>query len=277
MKLLNGKKVADAILKDIASKIKAKKIKPGLAVVLIGKDEASKIYVKIKNKKAEEIGITFSLLLFDEKYSEKKIIEKIKELNNDKKINGIIVQLPLPKKFNTQKIINTIDPKKDVDGFHPKNVRLFLKGGGEVFPVFPRAILKLIEASKIKLGSKKAIVIANSKLFGAIMIEALRRKKIKGKYILKKDISENLNKMKKADILITAVGLREIINGGMLRKDMIVIDGGIIKEKEKIFGDVDFDSVKKIAGFVTPVPGGVGPVTVACLLENVLLAFENQN
>jgi methylenetetrahydrofolate dehydrogenase (NADP+)/methenyltetrahydrofolate cyclohydrolase len=266
MKLLNGKKTADAILKNIAREIKAKKTKPGLAVLLIGKDRASEIYVRIKKKRAEEIGMDFSLFRFNRNNSDKEVVKKIKNLNDDKKINGIIVQLPLPKKFNTQKIINSINPEKDVDGF--------LNKCEELMPVFPQAIIKLIESSKKKLGGRKAIVISNSKLFGEMMLEALRRKKIKSEYVLRKEISKNIAKIKKADILVSAVGVRGIIKNEMMKEGMIVIDGGIIKIGKKVFGDVDFESTKKLRGFITPVPGGVGPVTVACLLENVYLASK---
>lgn len=277
MKILDGKKISEKIINDISKDLKKNKSKPGLAVILIGNDKASELYVKIKKEKAKKVGINFLLFRFKEKSNEKIILEKIKNLNDEKKINGIIVQLPLPKKFHTQKIINTINPVKDVDGFHPENIKLFLEGRGEIFPVFPQAIFKLIESSKQKLSNKKAIIISNSKLFGEIMLEALRKEKIKAEYVLKKEISDNLEKIKKADILISAVGSKGIVTGDMVKSGVIIIDGGISKKGKKVFGDVDFKSVKSLEGFISPVPGGVGPMTVACLLENVLVAFKNQN
>jgi methylenetetrahydrofolate dehydrogenase (NADP+)/methenyltetrahydrofolate cyclohydrolase len=277
MKILDGKKISEKILDDISKDLKKRKSKPGLAVILIGNDKASELYVKIKKEKAKKIGIDFFLFRFRENSSEKTILEKIGNLNHDRKINGIIVQLPLPKKFHTQKIIDAINPVKDVDGFHPENIRLFLKGRGEIFPVFPQAIFKLIESSEQKLNNRKAIIISNSKLFGEIMLEALRKEKIKAEYILKKEISDNLEKIKKADILISAVGSKGIVMSNMVKSGVIIIDGGISKKGKKVFGDVDFESVKNISVFLSPVPGGVGPMTVACLLENVLLAFKSQS
>ena len=277
MKILNGEKIAQDILEDISEKTKSEKTRMGLAVFLIGDDKASEIYVKLKKAKSEKVGIDFFLFRFEKDADEKKIMEKMEELNKDEKVNGIIVQLPLPKKFNTQKIIDLIKPEKDVDGFHPDNIELFLKGEGKIFPVFPQAIIKIIENSGCELENKKAVVVSNSELFGKIMSEALKRKKIKSEYVLRKEISKNVAKIKEADVLISAVGERGIIKGGMLKEGAIVIDGGIVKENKKVFGDVDFASTKKMKGFVTPVPRGVGPVTVACLLQNVLMAFENQN
>ncbi|MFA5777191.1 MAG: bifunctional 5,10-methylenetetrahydrofolate dehydrogenase/5,10-methenyltetrahydrofolate cyclohydrolase [Parcubacteria group bacterium] len=277
MKLLNGKKISEKILLDLTKKVKKAKKKPFLAVIMIGENEASEIYVSLKEKKAKIAGIGFKLYKFNNDASQGLVIDLIKKLNADSETNGIIVQLPLPGKFNTQKIINTINPEKDVDGFHPENIKLFLKGKERFFPVFPQAIMEAIESSKKKFERKKAVVVANSKLFGEMMLKALERKKIKGEYILKKDVLKNSSKIKKADILITAIGSKGIIKGETIKSGAIVIDGGISKKNGKVFGDVDFESAKKIAGFLTPVPGGVGPVTVACLLNNVLEAFKNQN
>jgi methylenetetrahydrofolate dehydrogenase (NADP+) / methenyltetrahydrofolate cyclohydrolase len=268
MKKIDGKKVAEEILKDVASEIKFKNVEPGLAVILVGNDQASKVYVEIKKKRAKEVGINFSLFNFDESVDEDEVLQKIREMNDDEKINGIIVQLPLPKKFNTQKIIDSINPLKDVDGFsydieNKKNI---------LQPVFPTAIIKLLESSKQEIENKKAVVISNSKIFGEMMARMLQGKKIKSEYVLKKEISDNLKKIKETDILISAVGEKGIVRGEMIKDGVIIIDGGISKENNKVFGDVDFESTEKFSGFITPVPGGVGPVTVACLLKNVLIA-----
>lgn len=257
MKLLKGKIVADKILRDLKIRIAKKKKKPGLAVILVGDNKASKLYVALKEKAANAVGINFHLIQFNKSESEKTILKEIKELDVDPMTHGIIVQLPLPKKFNTQKIIDAIGPKKDADGFSGKN------------PVFPQAILKLIESSGQKLKNKKAIVIANSKIFGEMMSETLKSKKINAEYILAKKPKSNLEKIKEADIVITAVGKSKLIRGVMLKKGAIVIDGGITKRGKKVLGDVDFESVSKVAGWLSPVPGGVGPVTIACLLQNV--------
>lgn len=273
MKLLKGKRISEKILKTLKNRIKREKLKPTLAVFLVGEDKASEIYVNLKSKAAEHVGIKFLLLKFKKTEREAKIIQKIEELNKNKKISGIIVQLPLLKKFNTQKIINTIDPAKDVDGFHPKNLKYFLSGQPEICPVFPMAIMKFLKPSF----GKKAVVIAHSKKFGEIMIAALKKKKVKATYILQKEANKNLVEIKRADIIISAVGQPGLIKGDMIKKGAIIIDGGITKVKKKVLGDVDFYSVKNTANYLTPVPGGVGPVTIACLLENVYLAAKKQS
>ncbi len=272
MIILNGRKISEKILDNISKNLKKEKTKPSLAVVLVGNDKASELYVKIKEEKAKKVGIGFSLFRFKENANEKKILEKIKNLNNDEKINGIIVQLPLPKKFNTPKIISSINFAKDVDGFSSQGE----SSRNIPEPVFPTAIMKLLESSNQKLGNKKAVVISNSKLFGEVMSKILRKKKIKAEYVLKKEVKNNLARIKKADILVSAVGNKGIIRGEMVKNGAILIDGGISKKGKKVFGDIDFESVKKIKGFLSPVPGGVGPMTVACLLENVYLSSKRQ-
>jgi len=276
MKVLQGKEISEKILDSLRNKIKNEKSKPALAVVLIGEDKASEVYVALKKKAAQNVGIGFVLHRFKSDAAEKDILKKIKEINSDKKISGLIVQLPLPKKFATQKIIDTIDPQKDVDGFHPENLKLFLKGEGDIYPVFPKAIMRILEFSRVNLKNKKAVVIANSKLFGETLLAALRQKGIIAEYVLAGKIKNSLAKIKQADILITAVGQPGLITGAMVKKSVIVVDGGISKAGKKVLGDVDFDSVKNTASYITPVPGGVGPVTIACLLENVYVAAKKQ-
>ncbi len=266
MKLLEGQKIADKILAKVAKNLKKAEKKAFLAVILVGDDEASKIYTNLKGKAAKRIGMNFKLFRFSQTASEKEIIDKIADLNNDSKVSGIIVQLPLPKKFNTQKMINSINPSKDVDGF---------KKNSKLMPVFPKAIMEIVSSSKKDIKNKKAIVLANSKIFGGMMANFLKDKKAKADFILQKDIQNNISEIKKADILVTALGRKGIIKGGMIKRGAIVIDGGIAKIGRKVFGDVDFESAKEVAGFITPVPGGVGPVTIACLLENTYLASKN--
>lgn len=273
MRLLRGKKIAEEILKDLKKALQRQKNRPGLAVVLVGENKASKVYVGLKKKAAREVGVNFYLYKFKKFEKEAKVIRKIKELNKDKKINGMIVQLPLPKKFNTQKIINTISPEKDADGFHPENLKKFTAGRKGVEPVFPKAIIKILESifEDELLKVKTAVIIANSKEFGNTMKVALKQKGIKAEYILFGKIKSKLTKIKEAGIIISAVGRPSLVKGDMIKKDAIIIDGGITKIGRKVAGDVDFDSVKKKASNITPVPGGVGPVTIACLLENVFL------
>jgi methylenetetrahydrofolate dehydrogenase (NADP+) / methenyltetrahydrofolate cyclohydrolase len=271
MQLLKGKKIAGKILMDLKKAIIKQKLKPGLAVVLVGENKASKVYVGLKKKAAKAVGINFYLYKFKAREKESTVIGKIKELNQDKKIKGIIVQLPLPEGFSTQKIINAVDAQKDADGFHPVNLKAFLADKIRVYPVFPKAIIKILEFSRAKLKNKRAIIIANSKIFGETMEIALRQKGIKAEYILAGKIKKESVKIKNADILITAVGKPGLIQGDMIKEGAVIIDGGITKVGKKVVGDIDFDSIRNRASCITPVPGGVGPVTIACLLENIYL------
>lgn len=268
MKLLKGRKIANEILADVKLKIKKQKLEPRLAVILVGENKASKLYIELKAQAAKKVGIKLILYKFKSGAKEKDIIKLIKLLNKDKKINGILVQLPLLKKYHTQKIIGAINSQKDADGFSAKSghpSKNFIKP----LPVFPAAIIKLLESTRINLKNKKGIVISNSDIFGKIMIKAMEKGKIKAIYLLSKNFKKNIDKIKSSDILITAVGKPGIINGKIIKKGAVVIDGGIAKRGKKVLGDVDFNSVAGIAGYLSPVPGGVGPVTIACLLENV--------
>jgi len=274
MKLLYGAPIAEKILTALTADILNEIEKPGLAVVLVGKNKASEIYVGLKEKKAKEIGMNFFLFNFAENAAEAEILQCLESLNNDKKVSGIIVQLPLPTCFDTEKIISALDPKKDVDGFHRDNAEKFLKGESEIFPVFPHAIIKLIESSNENLIGKQAVVIGNSQEFGKLMQVALRRKGLLTEFLAANEIQSQLGKIRVADVVVSAVGSPGLVRGQMLKDGAIIIDGGIEKVGDQVFGDVDFGSTKDLAGFITPVPGGVGPVTIACLLENTYLAFK---
>jgi methylenetetrahydrofolate dehydrogenase (NADP+)/methenyltetrahydrofolate cyclohydrolase len=266
MKFLLGKPIADDILKRLREALFELEEKPGLAVILIGNDEASKLYVDLKEKKAKEVGIEFYKYILTENDKQEDVLALIKILNDDPDINGVIVQLPLPIRFETEKIISAIDPAKDVDGFSAKE---------KLLPVFSMAIMKLIESSEENLGGKNAVVVVNSKEFGENMSKVLQKKKISAQWIFSNELEKNLDKIKEADILISAVGKSGIIKGEMLKDGAIVIDGGISKIGKKVLGDVDFSSVREREIFLSPVPGGVGPVTIACLLSNVYLAFKD--
>lgn len=279
MEILNGKKIGRAILQSLREKIAQEKTKPGLGVVLVGDNAASEIYVELKKKAAGEIGMNFELIKMPEGTEEKDILKKIAELNNDEKIHGIIVQLPLPENLKTEEIISAIDPKKDVDGFHEENVKMFLSEQERFVPVFPGAIMKLIESAKggqveKDLKNAKALVLANSREFGEMMQRFLERKGALAEYVLQKDLKKNFEKIKNADVAITACGVPNLLNGEMLKNGAVVVDGGISKIGEKTFGDVDLDSVKNLSGHISPVPGGVGPVTVAMLLQNTYEAMK---
>lgn len=268
LKLLHGKPIADEILTHLKGEISLRKQKPGLAVILVGDDEASKIYVGLKEKTAQEIGMNFFRFDLEANISEESLVERIQRLNQDKLVSGIIVQLPLPASFDTDKIISTISPDKDADGF--------LKKSEILSPVFPKAIIKMVESSGQDLNQKKALVVANSAEFGEIMSQMLRQKGLLAKYVLSSELPLNLGEIRSSDVVVSAVGSKGLLRGEMFKDGSIIIDGGIEKVGEKVVGDVDRASFEGKNVFLTPVPGGVGPVTIACLLENVYLAFEAQ-
>jgi methylenetetrahydrofolate dehydrogenase (NADP+) / methenyltetrahydrofolate cyclohydrolase len=265
MKLLLGGKIANGILAKVKRQIQKNKLEPSLAVILIGENKASELYIKLKKKSAEKTGIEIRVFRFRAGEKEEKILELIEKLNKNEKISAVLVQLPLPKKFNIARIIQSVSPSKDADGFHPKNVKKFLAGKEAIGPVFPKAILKLLESAEINLKNKEVAVVANSEIFGRVMEAALEKKKIKARILSKL----NLQKLKIADVVITAIGKPKLIKGKMVKKGAIIIDGGITRQNRKVYGDVDFNSVSGKASYLSPVPGGVGPVTVACLMENV--------
>ncbi|MFC1623268.1 bifunctional 5,10-methylenetetrahydrofolate dehydrogenase/5,10-methenyltetrahydrofolate cyclohydrolase [Patescibacteria group bacterium] len=278
MEIISGKEISKEILNNIKSEVSSRGIVPGLAVVLVGQDKASHIYVDLKEKAAKEVGIRFDKFLFDENDSEDLILDKIKELNRDDRIHGIIVQLPLPGKFDTQKIINAISPKKDVDGFHPDNIEAFFENRSDFMPVFPSAIVKMVKASlEGNFSDKEAIVIANSDRFGGVMCSALNREGVESKYVFCSDVLREkpsgslIEELREADVIVTACGVLNLIDSSMVKDSVVVIDGGIVKKDGKVFGDAKFNSFEGTNCKVSPVPGGVGPMTVACLLENVYL------
>jgi methylenetetrahydrofolate dehydrogenase (NADP+) / methenyltetrahydrofolate cyclohydrolase len=270
MKIFDGRKEKEIILLDLKRKISLVSVKPCLAVLLIGNNKTSELYVNLKKKAGRLAGIKVLEYRFKGNVSQTEIIKKIEKLNENKKINGIIIQLPLPRKFNTEKIIETISPKKDVDGFRKNSL---------FSPVLPSAILFALNKSGQVKRNKKIIVIANSNIFADKLKEILFKKlKIKAKIILgikSKKIFELKNILKKADIIITVCGIPELIKGDMIKKGVVIIDGGIIRlTGKKIVGDVNKKSIENKVFFLTPVPGGIGPITVALLLKNTYLSFE---
>lgn len=303
MQLIKGREIADNILNNIKSEIEKLKTKPTLAVILIGEDEASRIYVGLKEKAAREIGFNFLLYKYDADVEEDVILKKIKEINVDKNIHGLIVQLPLPKNLDKYKIINVISPEKDVDGFCKYNQDVFLSDQECHWPVFPKAIIKMVEFALGNLEVKnknfiyeqrdsrdkpeddnfggfesikhrEAVIICKSDDFGIIMRRAFGRIGIEAKYVFCDDLNSSLVEIKNADIVVTACGKLNLINNEIVKNNVIIIDGGIIKEDGKVYGDVDLESFEKTDCFISPVPGGVGPVTVACLLENTFQAWS---
>jgi len=272
--LLDGKQLSVKILKSVKRKLADKKGKVGLAVILVGKHPASVAYVRQKKLAAEDVGFIFREVELPTSVSETRLLREIEKLNHDKKIHGFIVQLPLPKKISTQKILTAIRPAKDVDGFHPLNLgRGFLQISA-LLPATPAGILKLLDFYKIPLRGKNCVVVGHSNIVGKPLAILLLNRD--ATVSVCHEFTKNLEYFtKSADIVISATGVPKLIRAKMLKKNCVVIDCGCTKIDGKIVGDVDFDSVKKIARAITPVPGGVGPMTVATLIENTLSAAEN--
>jgi len=275
MKLFDGKKVANKILKEIALEVKKAKTKPCLAVILVGDDEASKLYIKLKKAAAQKVGINFEEHLFSVKSKEAEVISRIKELNQNEKISGIIVQLPLPAVFNVDKIIAAIDPKKDVDGFHKENLKLLEKRKNGLLPVLPLVILTALDSAKKLISSKNVLALVNSEVFGQTLKAVLARDSFKVNYLVRSTcmVFGAEKELKNADILISVCGCPNMIKGESIKEKAVLIDAGVTRYHDgRVTGDIDQESVKNKAVFLTPVPGGVGPLTVALLLRNVYLA-----
>jgi len=247
---------------------------PGLTVILVGEDPASKIYVKNKEKFAKEIGIRSDVIKYPANIEEETLLNKINELNKDHRVSGILVQLPLPKHIDKRKVIEAIDHRKDVDGFHPINVGNLSSGYDSNIPCTPLGCIKLITKVEKNLSGKHAVVIGRSNLNGKPMTQLLLKENCTVTITHSK--TEDLkSECLRADIIIAAVGIPKLVKKDWVKNEAIVIDVGINKTDEGIVGDVDFDQVSQVAKAITPVPGGVGPMTIACLLSNTVQCFMN--
>jgi len=281
-KLIDGKKFADNLCNKIAeevTKLKDKNITPGLAVVRVEGDSASAVYVNMKAKKTKEVGMHSVTKILDKNTSQDGLLKIVEELNNDKSINGILVQLPLPKQINADSIINTINPDKDVDGFHAINTGRLWTNIDSLVPCTPLGCKMLLLDELKDLTGKKAIIVGRSNIVGKPMASLLISENCTVTIAHSK--TENLkDEVKKSDIVIAAVGVPEMIKGSWIKPGATVIDVGINRienGKKKLVGDVEFSEAEKIAGAITPVPGGVGPMTIACLLHNTLVATCKKN
>ena len=278
MSIIDGKKVSSHIKDDIAAEVKMLKNKtgktPGLAVVLVGDDPASAVYVKNKNKTCKNIGFQSFEHILSENTSEDKLLNLINELNNDDQVNGILVQLPLPSHISSKKILVSINPQKDVDGFHLENVGRLVTGNALFKPCTPAGIIKLLDEYKIEIEGKNAVIIGRSNIVGKpvsfLLLE--RNATVTICHSRTKDLPSIT---RSADILIAAIGKPNFVSLDMVKNNAVVIDVGINRLDGKLVGDVDFTSVSKQASLITPVPGGVGPMTIAMLMENTLQAFKN--
>ncbi|MBL7022196.1 bifunctional 5,10-methylene-tetrahydrofolate dehydrogenase/5,10-methylene-tetrahydrofolate cyclohydrolase [Patescibacteria group bacterium] len=268
MEIIDGKQIATEITEKVADEIKANKLQIGLAVILIGNDSASELYVKLKKKACIKVGIDFHLYRFPDNTNTDEVIEAIKFLNEDRDINAILVQLPLPKELDTKKIIAAIDPKKDVDGFHPINIQKYINGEIDFLPGLNEGINILLASTKQDLTNKKICILANSDEFAEPLEKYFTNQGLNTKHIHLTD-PDWTDRVKEADILITAVGKALLITKDNIKEDAIIIDVGTNRlTKNTIVGDVDFESVCDKCSYITPVPGGVGPMTIAMLLKN---------
>ena len=272
-KIIDGNKIAKSILEDITHKIKNMKEKPGLALVMVGNNPASEVYVNFKEKDSKEVGFYCERYNLDEKTSEMDLINLLNKLNNNPKIHGLLVQLPLPKQIDEKLIIDCILPQKDVDGFTTVNLGSLMSEKTILAPATAIACIRLIESTGTKIEGKNAVVIGRSNIVGKPVALMLLEKNatVTVCHSKTKNLAEHT---KKADILVVAVGKPSLIKKEMVKEGAVVIDVGINRVNGKLIGDVDFESVKEVAGFITPVPGGVGPMTRAMLMQNTLKAME---
>ena len=277
MILIDGKKIAAELREELRQEVVELKTKhnkiPGLTVILIGDMAPSQIYVRNKEKSANEVGLKSEVIRYPEAVEEKTVLDKIEELNKDENISGILVQLPLPKHIDKQKVIETILPGKDVDGFHPMNVGNLSSGYESSVPCTPLGCYLMIKKIEPNLNGKKAVMVGRSNLNGKPMAQLLLKENctVTITHSKTKDLKAECLE---ADIIVAAVGIPELVKADWVKKDAIVIDVGINKTDKGIVGDVAFEEVSKVAKALTPVPGGVGPMTIACLLKNTIECFK---
>ena len=277
--IIDGKKEAQLLREEIKKEIDSIKSKdnkaPGLTVILVGDFVPSQIYVKNKEKNAKEVGINSEVVRYSKEVIEQEVLNKIKELNDNDAVSGILVQLPLPPQINKEKIINAIDPAKDVDGFHPINVGNLSSGYNATVPCTPLGCLLLIKKVEPNLSGKHAVIIGRSNLNGKPMAQLLLKENCTVTIVHSKT-KDLKTECLKADILVAAVGVANLVKADWVKENSIVIDVGINKVGDKIVGDVEFETVKEKVRAITPVPGGVGPMTIACLLKNTLECFKGR-
>ncbi len=278
--ILDGKKVSQRVkdeLKEQVVALKEKGIDPGLAVIIVGNDSASKVYVANKEKACEYIGIRSEKYALPEETTQEELLNLVKELNERKDIHGILCQLPLPKHINEETILYAIDPKKDVDAFHPVNVGKIMIGDFDFLPCTPAGVMDLIEESGIDLTGKECVVIGRSNIVGKPQAMLLLHKNatVTICHSRTKDLKEVC---KRADVLVVAVGRAKMVDASYIKEGAVVIDVGMDRDENgKLCGDVDFDSACTVAGAITPVPGGVGPMTIATLMRNAVTAAIKQS
>ena len=278
--IIDGKELAKKIranLKIECEELKKKNINSKLAVIMVGEDPASKVYVRNKSRASEDVGIKYEEYLLDSKITQKELIELIEKLNNDKTINGILLQSPIPSNLDINEAFRTISPQKDVDGFNPLNVGKLVLNQDTFVSCTPYGIMKMFEEYDIDLTGKNVVILGRSNIVGKPLIHCCLNKNATVTSCHSK--TQNIaQKAKEADVLISAIGKANFVTADMVKDGAVVIDVGINRlDNGKITGDVDFESVKEKASYITPVPGGVGPMTIAMLMNNVIKATRRQN
>lgn len=275
MKLIDGKKLGEKLHKETAKEIEKMFRVPGLAIILVGNDRASHTYVGLKEEYAEKIGMHFEKYVYPETVNQEVILEKIEELNEREEIHGIVVQLPLPDSLDTDQIILSIAPEKDVDGFHPDNVAKVLEGREHIMPSLIKSILYLADSTGFTFQGSRAAILANSETFATPLTSVLRRRKMNVSVVLP-PFEAFEQKTRDADLVIIAIGKPRFLKGDAVKKGAHIVDVGFTRGAKGVVGDVDQKSVKDTADWLTPVPGGVGPMTVATLLSNTVEACKIQ-
>ena len=277
--LIDGKNIAKQIRKTIKEEIweckQQHNLVPGLSVVLVGEDPASQVYVRNKERACKEVGINSTVIRMKEDTSEEELLSTIHGLNQDDSVHGILVQLPLPKQINEESIINAISPSKDVDGFHPIHAGMLMNGQVGMEPCTPKGIIRLIEETGQSISGKHAVVIGRSNIVGKpVALMLLQRN---ATVTIAHSKTQNLKEVaSNADILVVAIGKAKFVDSSYIKEGAIVIDVGTTRLEGSLYGDVDFEDAKNKAGYITPVPGGVGPMTITMLLENTLLAAKRK-
>ncbi len=278
--IINGKEVSANVKAEIKKEVavlKEKNIEVGLTVVIVGNNSASRVYVNAKKKACEETGVNSYEYALPEETTQQELVELVKKLNKDENVNGILVQLPLPKHIDENAIINTITPDKDVDAFHPVNVGKIMIGDYSFLPCTPAGVMELIKSTGVTIAGKECVVVGRSNIVGKPMSMLLLHQS--GTVTICHSKTKDLKAAcKRADILIAAVGVPNLITADMVKEGAVVIDVGMNRlDNGKLCGDVDFENVKEVAGYITPVPGGVGPMTIAMLMKNTLTSAKIKN
>ncbi|MDQ6802429.1 MAG: bifunctional methylenetetrahydrofolate dehydrogenase/methenyltetrahydrofolate cyclohydrolase FolD [Acidobacteriota bacterium] len=273
--IIDGKKIASGVEQEVREALGKLPFKPGLVAVRVGNDPASEVYVRNKSKKAKELGLAGAELVFDGMMREHDLLAEIDTLNSDNNVDGILVQLPLPRQIDSKKIIDAIDPAKDVDGFHPINVGLLHLGRPALVPCTPAGVMRLIASTGLEVAGKRAVVIGRSDIVGKPVAALLLRENatVTVCHSRTRDLP---SVVREADIVVAAIGKPRFVSAEMVKRGAIVIDVGINRVDGKLAGDVDFERVREVASWITPVPGGVGPMTIAMLMKNTVTAAERR-